>query len=194
MYQARLTQLGILLPPAPKPIASYVPAVAAGSLLYVSGQLPLREGKLLHTGKVPDQVSIEAGQEAARQCVLNALAIAQRSPDHPGPGQADRAPFRVRSQFAGVSPATAHHQWGFRAAGSDIWRCGQAFAHCRRRDQPAVQRSGGIGPDSAIHRVVAPHAPAGSLKAMQRGGEDCARRNSVGAIHELPLRSARNSQ
>jgi len=77
MHQARLKELGILLPPAPKPIASYVPAVAAGSLLYVSGQLPLREGKLLCTGKVPDQVSIEAGQEAARQCVLNALAIAK---------------------------------------------------------------------------------------------------------------------
>ncbi|MSR44417.1 MAG: RidA family protein [Phycisphaerales bacterium] len=71
-----LAQLGLALPIAPKPVASYVPAVRTGNLLIVSGQLPFRDGKLIATGKVPSVVSIEAAQECARQCVLNGLAVA----------------------------------------------------------------------------------------------------------------------
>ncbi len=72
---ARLAALGLVLPPAPKPVASYVPAVRTGSLVFVSGQLPFKDGQLLATGAVPSKTSIEAGQAAARQCVLNALAV-----------------------------------------------------------------------------------------------------------------------
>lgn len=72
---ARLTALGLVLPPAPKPVAAYVPAVRTGSLVFVSGQLPFKDGQLLATGAVPSRTSVEAGQAAARQCVLNALAV-----------------------------------------------------------------------------------------------------------------------
>lgn len=72
---ARLAELGLTLPAAPKPVAVYVPAVLVGETLFVSGQLPLHQGKLLAVGAVPTAVSLEEAQQAARQCALNALAI-----------------------------------------------------------------------------------------------------------------------
>ncbi len=71
---ARLEQLGITLPPVAAPLASYVPAVRTGNLVYTSGQLPSEGGKLLQTGKVGAEVSPEDGKALARTCVLNALA------------------------------------------------------------------------------------------------------------------------
>lgn len=71
----RLAELGWTLPPAPRPIAAYVPAVRSGNLLFVSGQLPMRDGKLLATGPVPSAVSLESARTAAAQCAVNALAI-----------------------------------------------------------------------------------------------------------------------
>ncbi len=71
----RLAELGLTLPAAPRPVASYVPAVRAGDLVFVSGQVPFRDGKLVITGRVPSQVSPEAARGAAAQCALNALAI-----------------------------------------------------------------------------------------------------------------------
>ena len=77
----KLEELGLSLPDAPKPIAAYVPALISGNHLFVSGQLPMNGGELLATGKVPSQVSLEQAQQAARQCVLNGLAIAQAELD-----------------------------------------------------------------------------------------------------------------
>jgi enamine deaminase RidA (YjgF/YER057c/UK114 family) len=71
---ARLKELGIELPEVAKPLASYVPAVRSGSLVYTSGQLPMQAGKLAATGKVGADVTPEQGKEFARICVLNALA------------------------------------------------------------------------------------------------------------------------
>lgn len=71
----KLKELNLVLPEPPKPVASYVPCVRAGDLLYVSGQLPMRDGKLMATGKVPSAVAVEAAKDAARQCALNGLAI-----------------------------------------------------------------------------------------------------------------------
>ena len=71
----RLVDLGLTLPDAPKPVAAYLPSVQAGVLVFVSGQLPFRDGHLIATGPVPSRVSLEQAQEAARQCVLNALAV-----------------------------------------------------------------------------------------------------------------------
>lgn len=71
----RLAELGITLPAAPKPVASYIPSKRVGNLLFVSGQAPFRDGQLVATGPIPSKVSIETGQACARQCTLNALAI-----------------------------------------------------------------------------------------------------------------------
>lgn len=73
--ESRLTELKLQLPEAPKPVASYVPAVRSGQWIIVSGQLPFRNGQLLATGKVGSAVNLELATEAARQCVLNALAV-----------------------------------------------------------------------------------------------------------------------
>lgn len=74
-FSSRLARLGLTLPSAPKPVASYVPAARSGNLVFVSGQIPIRDGELLATGTVPDTVSVEQAQELARQCVLNGLAV-----------------------------------------------------------------------------------------------------------------------
>ena len=71
---ARLGQLGIELPEVAKPLASYVPAVRSGNLVYTSGQLPMQAGALAQTGKVGAQVTPEEGKALARIGVLNALA------------------------------------------------------------------------------------------------------------------------
>ena len=70
----RLGELGVVLPPVAAPLASYVPAVRTGNLVYTSGQLPLEAGKLARTGKVGGEVSPEEGKAMARICALNALA------------------------------------------------------------------------------------------------------------------------
>ena len=71
---ARLRELGIELPQVVQPLASYVPAVRTGNLVYTAGQLPFAGGKLARTGKVGVAVSPEEGQKLARICGLNALA------------------------------------------------------------------------------------------------------------------------
>jgi enamine deaminase RidA (YjgF/YER057c/UK114 family) len=72
-----LKSLGIELPAAPAPVGAYVPYVLSQSFLFISGQIPVREGNLIHRGKVDQEVGVEAGQECARQCFLNALAQAR---------------------------------------------------------------------------------------------------------------------
>jgi enamine deaminase RidA (YjgF/YER057c/UK114 family) len=71
---ARLKELGIELPEVAKPLASYVPAVRSGNLVYTSGQLPMQAGQLAATGKIGADVSLERGKVLARICALNALA------------------------------------------------------------------------------------------------------------------------
>lgn len=73
--ESNLKKLGISLPPAPQPLGAYVPAVRTGNLLFISGQLPLLDGKLLATGHVGDTVTEESAQAAMRQAALNALSI-----------------------------------------------------------------------------------------------------------------------
>lgn len=71
---AKLTELGLTLPTVAAPVASYVPAVQSGNLVYVSGQLPFVDGKLPQVGKVGAEVSVEDAAGLARLCALNALA------------------------------------------------------------------------------------------------------------------------
>ena len=72
--EERLAELGLALPPVATPVAAYVPAVRTGSYVFTSGQLPLRDGALIRTGKVGAEVSPDQAYECARQCALNALA------------------------------------------------------------------------------------------------------------------------
>ena len=73
MIEERLSELGITLPKAAAPVASYVPVVVSGNLAYVSGQLPFIGGNLV-TGRLGDDISVERGMEAARACALMILA------------------------------------------------------------------------------------------------------------------------
>jgi enamine deaminase RidA (YjgF/YER057c/UK114 family) len=72
--EERLAELGLSVPEVAKPVASYVPAVTSGSYVYTSGQLPMRAGQLITTGKVGGEVTAEEAVECARQCALNAIA------------------------------------------------------------------------------------------------------------------------
>lgn len=74
---ARLKELGIVIPEVATPVASYVPAQVTGNLLYTAGQLPFFDGALLATGKVGGEVTATEAIELARVCTLNALAAAQ---------------------------------------------------------------------------------------------------------------------
>jgi len=67
--------LGLTIPEAPKPVAAYVPGVKSGDLIYTSGQLPIVAGELKYKGTVGDDVSEEAGYEAAKTCALNCLGV-----------------------------------------------------------------------------------------------------------------------
>ncbi|MFJ8581853.1 RidA family protein [Micromonospora sp. NPDC093277] len=71
---AKLAELGLTLPEVVPPVASYVPAIQSGQHVYVSGQLPMAEGKLLATGKVGAGVSAEQAKDLAQRCALNAIA------------------------------------------------------------------------------------------------------------------------
>ena len=72
--EERLAELGLSVPEVAKPVAAYIPAVRSGHHVYTAGQLPMRDGALMLTGKVGGEVSAEQAVECARQCALNALA------------------------------------------------------------------------------------------------------------------------
>jgi enamine deaminase RidA (YjgF/YER057c/UK114 family) len=72
--EEKLAELGLAVPSVAKPVAAYVPAVRSGNQVFTSGQLPMRDGALLMTGKVGGEVTPEQAVECARQCALNALA------------------------------------------------------------------------------------------------------------------------
>ena len=72
----RLAALGLELPAVAKPLAAYVPALAVGNQVWTSGQLPVREGKLIASGKLGGEVTPEQGVACAQQCALNAIAAA----------------------------------------------------------------------------------------------------------------------
>ncbi|HEX9816608.1 MAG TPA: RidA family protein [Candidatus Thermoplasmatota archaeon] len=77
--EQQLKKLGIKLPAPPKPLASYVPFVKTGNLVFVAGQIPTRDGKPAFTGKVGKELTVAQAQEAAVICVHNALAILKQA-------------------------------------------------------------------------------------------------------------------
>lgn len=70
----RLGELGITLPAATKPVANYVPWVRTGNLIFLSGQVPIENGKVAYTGAVGGTVSLEDGAKAARICAINLIS------------------------------------------------------------------------------------------------------------------------
>ncbi len=74
-YEKKIHSLGLDLPPSPKPVASYIPVVGSGNLLFLSGILPFVDGQLASRGKLGKELTIEEGMEAARICLLNGLSV-----------------------------------------------------------------------------------------------------------------------
>lgn len=81
MIKQRLQQMQIHIPQVPGPFGAYVPAKRSGNLIYIAGQLPMKEGKLVAIGQVPSRCTIDDAKSAARQCVINGLAAAQTVTD-----------------------------------------------------------------------------------------------------------------
>ena len=77
MIEQKIESLGITLPSPPTPAGSYIPAVKTGNLLFISGQIPMENGKLLYTGKVSDS-NLEEAQRSAKTCAINILAQIKR--------------------------------------------------------------------------------------------------------------------
>lgn len=72
--ETRLKELKIAIPEAAKPLAAYVPALKTGEYVYVSGQLPVKDGNLAYAGKLGRDLSVEEGRKAAEICLINCLA------------------------------------------------------------------------------------------------------------------------
>ena len=77
MIEEKIESLGIKLPSPPTPAGSYVAVVKTGNLLFISGQIPMVDGKLLYTGKVTDQ-NLETAKKSAKTCAINILAQLKR--------------------------------------------------------------------------------------------------------------------
>jgi len=74
MFEAKLKEMNIELPEAPKPLAAYVPALKSGDFVYTSGQIPMVAGELKFKGKVGADLTEEQGYEAAKVCAINCLS------------------------------------------------------------------------------------------------------------------------
>ncbi|MGY5149721.1 MAG: RidA family protein [Candidatus Nitrosopumilus sp. bin_68KS] len=77
MIEEKLESLGIKLPIPPIPAGSYVPVIRTGNLLFISGQIPIDDGKVIFTGKVSDE-NLETAQKSARMCAINIIAQIKR--------------------------------------------------------------------------------------------------------------------
>ena len=77
MIEERLAELGIVLPPAPQPVASYIPVKVVGDLAWVAAQIPMQDGAVTVAGKVGGEVTIDDANAGARRCALQALAALQ---------------------------------------------------------------------------------------------------------------------
>jgi enamine deaminase RidA (YjgF/YER057c/UK114 family) len=129
LIEAKLAELGIVLPVPAVPLANYVPYVQAGALVVVSGQVPLRDGRIAYTGKVGEAVSPEDGAAAARLCLLNVLAQVKAACD----GDLDRVRRVVRlGGFIAAPPSFTQHAVVMNGA-SDLATAvfGEAGRHAR---------------------------------------------------------------
>ena len=112
---AKLEAIGIQLPEPAKPVAAYVPTVRTGNLLFVSGQIPFRDGALAAAGSVPTQVTPETAKQCARQCAINGLAAAKAAL-----GSIDRIKRVVRLGVWVASERGFHGQPGVANGASEL--------------------------------------------------------------------------
>jgi enamine deaminase RidA (YjgF/YER057c/UK114 family) len=116
LIEDKLKQLNITLPTPPKPAGSYIPVVVTGNLAFVSGQIPMQDGRVLYAGKVPSEKSIEEAQAAAKLCAINLLAQLKASL-----GSLDKITKILRvSGFVNCTPDFAEHPKIINAA-SDLF-------------------------------------------------------------------------
>lgn len=133
--ESRLRELGIELPEAPKPVASYVPVRVVGNLAFVSGQIPISGGKPVETGIVPTDISPERAKELARLCAINALAAVRAAV-----GSLDRVRGVVRlGGFVAATPDFTGHPGVINGA-SDLML--EVFGETGRHARAAVGASG----------------------------------------------------
>jgi enamine deaminase RidA (YjgF/YER057c/UK114 family) len=78
-YEEALAELGLTIPEMAAPVANFVPYVVTGDLVYVSGQIPMRDGKIGFVGKLGRDFDVEQGREAARACALNVLSVIRQA-------------------------------------------------------------------------------------------------------------------
>jgi len=74
MIEDELKKLSIEIPTPPNPAGSYIPVVTAGNLAFVSGQIPIKDGKVVFEGKIPEVQSLDSARDAAKICIINGLA------------------------------------------------------------------------------------------------------------------------
>ncbi len=75
MIEEKIAQLGFSIPAAPKPLASYIPAIRTGDMVFTAGQLPMKDGSLAYKGKLGKELTEEDGKKAAQVCALNCLSV-----------------------------------------------------------------------------------------------------------------------
>ena len=115
MIEEKLKTLGVTLPNPPTPAGSYVPAIKTGNLLFISGQIPMEDGKVIFTGKVTND-NIETAKKSAKMCAINLLAQMKREL-----GSLDKVTKIVRmSGFVNSDPEFYQHPKIINAA-SDLF-------------------------------------------------------------------------
>lgn len=125
----RLQELNLQLPPAAPAVANYVPAVIAGNIMVISGQLPLRDGKLVAEGLIGRDVTLEQGQECARASILNVLAQANAAVN--GDWSRIKRCMRLGGFIACVPEFVTHHLVMNGASDLIVEVMGEAGRHIR---------------------------------------------------------------
>ena len=121
----RLEALGIVLPTPPQAAANYLPYAIGGNMIIISGQLPMKDGEAVFKGKVGQDLTLEEGQAAARQCALNILSQLKAACD----GDWSRIKRCLRlGGFVNCGPdyygPAKSHQRRLRLNGGSLWRSG----------------------------------------------------------------------
>ncbi len=129
--EERLAALGVELPAPPPPVASYVPAVVTGHLVFISGQVPVRDGKLKRTGLVGRDISVDDAADEARACAVNAIAQLKAAA-----GDLSRVRRIVKLQVFVASSEGFHAQPQVANGASDLF--GDVFGESGRHARSAI--------------------------------------------------------